>query len=278
MHNSTGPSAPTANIAVNRNRLKHYDGGQVYLADKTQFEIELYNPKQVKVMAMIYLNGQPISSSGLVLNPGQRYFLDRWLDRPDKFRFDVYEHDGSPSSQAAIAKNGDVRVEFFDEKIPARVQQVFTPTWFYTPGIAYWGSATCQSDVTFSAGSTSTGSAGSLDSSAITVSSCLYSAQIDQPLSRSVSEPATNPHHRRKSVVKGSNNTETGRVGHGEASSQAFVRDTTEFNPWYATAVSLKIMPMSHKPVEQVRNYCTKCGTRKKSDGWKFCPVCGTEI
>ena len=44
----TGLDGPTANIAVNRNRIKNY-AERVYLKNGTHFEIELFNPKSTKI-------------------------------------------------------------------------------------------------------------------------------------------------------------------------------------------------------------------------------------
>ena len=106
---------PTANIAVNRNRVKHYDGNRVYLKNGTHFEIELYNPKTIKVLAKIQINGKAISNTGIVLRPGERVFLERFLDKQNKFLFETYDVEDSNESRAAIAQNGVVRVEFHDE-------------------------------------------------------------------------------------------------------------------------------------------------------------------
>ena len=99
-----GWQQPTAHIAVNRNRLKQY-GDKIYLKDKTHFEIELFNPKSIKILAKIYLNGVSISTSGIVIRPGQRVFLERWLDETKKFLFETYEVEDSKEEQEAIANN-----------------------------------------------------------------------------------------------------------------------------------------------------------------------------
>jgi len=78
--------APSAFITVNKQRLRQ-NGKQVYMKDQTEFEIELYNPTKEKIMATIDLNGKPISSSGIILKPGQRVFLERFLDDDRKFLY-----------------------------------------------------------------------------------------------------------------------------------------------------------------------------------------------
>jgi len=54
------------------------------LNDGDEFEIELFNPKTNPVLAKISINGKRISERGIILNPGQRVFLERFLDSPEK--------------------------------------------------------------------------------------------------------------------------------------------------------------------------------------------------
>jgi hypothetical protein len=109
---TTGYSSPSANIAVNRNRLKHYTNGIVYLKGGTHFEIELFNPTQTKVLAQIKIDGADVSQTGISIRPGERVFLDRWIDSPHKFLFETYE---STASSKVIEHNGKVDVSFYSE-------------------------------------------------------------------------------------------------------------------------------------------------------------------
>lgn len=125
-------TVPTANIAVNKSRLKVYENaGSIptyYLQKGQEFQIELFNPTTDVVLAKISLNGKAISQGGLVLNPGQRVYLDRYLDVAKKFLFDTYEVGKSEEVKAAIKDNGDFKVEFFKESKP-----VFVPDYTYRP-------------------------------------------------------------------------------------------------------------------------------------------------
>lgn len=138
---NTGDASPTAHIAVNRNRLKHYsgkeNGGSVYLEDGASFEIELFNPTQIKKLAVISIDGQSISSSGIVLRPGERVFLERWLDNPRKFQFKTYEIDGSDEAKLAIVKNGLVEVKFYDEIIKFNSNFTYISNDPFNRGIDY---------------------------------------------------------------------------------------------------------------------------------------------
>jgi hypothetical protein len=114
--NVAGNSQPTAHIAVNKNRIKHY-GSTVYLKNGSNFEIELFNPNQYKVAAKISINGINISSSLISLKPGERVYLQRWIDQPKKFVYETYFVENSDEVNAAIKNNGLVKVEFYDQLI-----------------------------------------------------------------------------------------------------------------------------------------------------------------
>ena len=236
----TGNVSPTANIAVNRNRLKSY-GEKVYLKSGTHFEIELFNPKKIKVLAKIYLDGVAISWSGITINPGQRVFLEKWIDNPQKFLFETYETDGSSEAIQAISENSKVQIKFYDQVIPEFTIQ--PASWTYT-----------NSNIIPSFGGTT--------------QTNLYSSNIGQN-SSTVTHDLYIP-----------NNNETGRSEKGESSNQTFSKSNDLFSELISNTINMQILPESQKPIEvsEIRNYCTSCGTRHKKASWKFCPNCGTKI
>lgn len=238
-HTTTSHSWPTAHIAVNRNRVKHYDK-HVYLKGGTHFEIELFNPLQDKVLAKISIDGTTISTGGIVVKPGQRVFLERWINQAKKFLFETYELDNSEEAKQAAWQNGIIKVEFYRER---RAAQVWTamPVWT-TGSIAYLNDT---SNFTYGGS---------------TVNNTVY-------LSTTASVP-----------VAGS--LETGRTEMGASSNQGFSSDFGDYESFAVTTETIQILPESLKPVEvsQIRNYCSGCGNRIKKTSWKFCPSCGTEI
>ena len=245
----SGQTGPSANIAVNRNRLKQY-GEKVYLKSGTHFEIEIFNPKTTKVLAKIYLDGQLISSSGIILNPGQRVFLERWLEEPRKFLFETYEVEDSTEAKGAIRENGKVKVEFYDQFIP----QNFS----YCGPLNNW-STTIANDQTIFAGTTQ--------------NQIYFTSSVSSDIIGQNSSIVTH-----NSFIPAS--LETGRSEKGETSKQKFEYSNDQFNSWTCSTVSMQILPESQKPVEasEIRRYCTSCGTRHKKSSWKFCPSCGTKI
>ena len=247
--NIMGYTSPTANIAVNRNRLKSY-GEKIYLKSGTHFEIELFNPKTTKVLAMISIDGVAISIAGIVIKPGQRVFLERWIDSPKKFLFETYEIEDSKETKKAVSENGKVKVEFYDQSTPSNLT-IMPTTWTYTsisPSQPIYGGTTHnQIYFTSSLGGSSDiiGQNSSITTSSVNLTSL-----------------------------------ETGRAEKGAGSDQRFTNDNSSYNSWTSNTVHLQILPESQKPVEvaEIRNYCTNCGTRHKKSSWKFCPNCGTPI
>lgn len=228
------------NITTNRNRVKKY-GLNVYLKDGQKFELEMYNPHTYKVLAKIKLNGYYISTNGLILNPGQRVFLERFLDRDESFIFSTYEVDDDQTSKEAIAYNGDVEVEFF-------AQTQFTGlsgNWWNQNTYTYFNNPTTNNALYSSTVSTNT----------LSFSDATFTSATTKSI-------------------------ETGRVEGGEATGQEFTFSNDSFSSWAFETRKIKIKPVSAKPIEvsEIRNYCTNCGTRAKKATWKFCPNCGNKI
>lgn len=256
-------STPSANITTKKSRLKEY-GNTVYLNDGTQFEIELFNPKDKPVLAKIKLNGSYISSSGLILKPGQRVFLERFIDVDKKFKFETYEVENSTETENAIRNNGLVEVEFYDEQVYIQNSNYWyggsanTLLFGNSVTTTNWPNDTSHSTLTSSNGSNAFFSS---TSGMVNFSANVSSSTFDM----SVKKEATK---------------ETGRVEQGEKSKQQMETGFGSFNSWTSSTVKWQIMPTSTKPVEvsEIRNYCPSCRTRIKKSSWKFCPSCGENL
>jgi hypothetical protein len=254
-----------AHIATNRNRIKSYDSPKrtdgsprsvVYLKDEQKFEIELYNPHNFKVLAKIKFNGVDIGESGLVLRPGERIYLERYLDSNNAFVFSTYEVDNSAESLNAISNNGDIDVEFFAERIPFSSMNIAgsstvwgTPDWSVRPDSQpiYGGT---------------------------TINNAFLCSSNNDVFGQNTSITTTAGFGFKMDVLN-----ETGRVEKGEETNQQFTQTYDTFSVFPFETTSIKILPASNKPVTQseIRNYCTECGTRMKKATWKFCPNCGTK-
>lgn len=266
---NTGSAVPQSFITKGKQRLKQHTD-TVYLKDGDEFEIELYNPKNNKVLAKIELNGNSIGN-GIVLRPGERIFLERHLDEAKKFKFDTYLVNGNNVEvENAIRNNGDVIIRFYDEYFP--LWNSSTTTWTVYPNTyTYWtgGATTLTNTDTYTTGTG--GATGSNGINQFYVNDGGFTNQSS--LSSSTVTNAVNVNN------NGKRSLETGRVEKGSNSSQTFDYDNATFNYFASVTNWWKIKPQSTKPLvaEDLVVYCTECGAKRKKDNHKFCPHCGTK-
>lgn len=241
---------PTVNVTVRKSRLKEYSEFNqyptIYLSDKQEFEIEIFNPTKTTVLAKIYLNNENITNNnGIVLRPGERIFLDRYISKNNKFKFETYDVDGSIESLEAISENGNIRVIFFKEET---IKQFFGNNTVLTPYRGenpppYWGGVN-------------------------------YNTSFGTTGMSSLSNNLTNV-----SNTSNNNTVKTGIISQGSASSQTFVSVHNSFQTNQFHSVNLKIKPIDSMILEsgdlKVKKYCTNCGA-KMGPTDKFCSQCGT--
>jgi hypothetical protein len=301
---------PTANIAVSKSRVKLYTNkGELptyYLQKGQEFQIELFNPTTDDILAKIYLNNKIISQGGLVLRPGQRVFLERFLDTNAKFLFDTYEVSGSDEVKAAIRENGDFRVEFFKAKQSIPVPDYYYnqpyggsfggPTWVHSNN-GYGSLGFGTTSLASGNNSTSVGTAvngngnitltSSVSSNPVLMSTnAFYSSTVtldgmdntlslkSTPLAKRGILRRSSPEPKKKLLV------ETGRVEQGSSSDQKLITVNKEFEYLVFHKIACKLVPISQKinTVEDlnIKKYCTNCGA-KLTKGDKFCSNCGTK-
>ena len=268
---------PQAWVAIKRNRQKIYNRQgktQVYLKDGQEFQIELFNPTQTRYLVKFKINGNYQADRGLILNPGQRYFLDRFIDDDKKLEFSTYEIEDSKAAKKAIEKNGLLEVEFYAEtflhgNIISYPRIYTTPNWsqpiWTTNPHQFWGGT--SAGIFNNAGGSST-----LTLAGSTVNNITYT-------SGTVACGTTYTSSANYSSVVNDASIETGRVEKGEKSDQKFEEGYGTFGSWASYTTTVQIIPLSQKPAEaqEIRSYCTGCGSRVKKQTWKFCPNCGTE-
>jgi hypothetical protein len=267
-----------AAIAAKNNRLKIYKSDPnidtVYLKDEDEFQIELFNPKSTSVLAKIWINNKLISESGLVIRPGQRFFLERFIDSNNKFVFRTYDVNLENSEVLkAIENNGDVKVIFYPEKITADSKLWVNPL---NRRISLDTSSPNWNGMYFSGTTPSFG--GSTTGNAYYNSTTTIAGSANTTFTSTSSGAVGSNGPSGPSGIQA--NYETGRVEMGGSSSQNFgtVQMDFENNPCCIT--NIKILAESNKPLDitEIRNYCSDCGTRIKKQTWKFCPDCGTKI
>ena len=274
---NSGTESPQAWVAIKRNRQKIYNRQgktQVYLKDGQEFQIELFNPTQTRYLVKFKINGNYQADRGLILNPGQRYFLDRFIDDDKKLAFSTYEVEDTKAAKKAIEKNGLLEVEFYAEtflhgNIISYPRIYNTPNWSQpiwttNPSTFWYGTS---NGISNNAGGSST-----LTLAGSTINNVSYT-------SGTVNCGTTYTSTSNYSSVVNDASIETGRVEKGEKSDQKFEEGYGTFGSWASYTTTVQIIPLSQKPAEaqEIRSYCTGCGSRIKKQTWKFCPNCGTE-
>jgi hypothetical protein len=269
MYYTQNSAKPCAFITKEKQRLKQF-GQNVYLSNGSEFELELFNPTSNTVLAKIKFNGKLMSGGGIVIKPGQRIFLERYFDDPKKFKFETYEVDADNKEVAnAISNNGDVSVEFYDEKIEFNTDW-FNPNYF---GNNYYYRNNLYNDYSLNnmVGTTTTNSYYNSTSNTATMDS----------LGTFEKSSYTSKQTPRRIILSAlrSKSMETGTVEKGSNSNQSFSYVNKEFNSFTSSVSYWKIIPESQKPYEKqdIKVFCTECGTKRKKDSHKFCPNCGTK-
>jgi hypothetical protein len=268
MYYQTKTATPCAFITKDKLRLKQF-GHNVYLKNGSEFELELFNPSQSTVLAKIKIDGNYISGGGIVLRPGQRIYLERFLDDAKKFKFETYEVDATSNDVlTAIANNGNVEIEFYEEYIKPN----------YGNGNLWGGTSTYVAgslhnlNTTIGVGQTFTTTGGN-----VTFTSGNNNVNYSNYSSNSFAGPNLRS---ATSRLKKSKSLETGRVEKGGNSDQSFLSVNKDFNSYTVSISKWKILPESVKPFEasDLKVFCTECGTKRKKDSHKFCPQCGTKF
>ncbi len=246
---------PEAFITKGKLRLKQFDKN-VYLNDGEEYEIELFNPMSEVVLASIYIDGDDIGSGGIVLRPGERVFIERFLDKPQKFQFRTYEVEMNNRTMQAIKDNGEIVIHFFREekKNPYKNPYNYFPSIWKTdwniPIHTDWQSIDWYND--------------------------------DYDINTGIYFGSTEINHTTDATAANYSSTmDTGRTERGNFSDQRFTKTDYDFEIFPFHTVSWKILPetekrFSTKDLNKV--YCVECGARKRRSSFKFCPHCGTRF
>ena len=248
---STTDQKPNAWIVnpKDRGRKSIKSDNKVYLKDGQNFEIELFNPLQESVLAEIKVNGKSVSSTGLVLRPAERFYLDCFVDDRKKFVFKTYMVENTEEASISTSSNGLVEVFFYKEetlklnnwreKFAPVIERHYYPVWYPwyqpywyygTPTIGYYGSGNLYggtittTNLTLNGGTTT-----ALYSSNTNVQNCSYTSDNNVG-----------------SLLNGNNQgnysladyfktpkKETGRIEKGESSSQKFEEVDMQFEHYH---------------------------------------------
>ena len=261
---------PTAHISVQKNRQKQHktteDDNTYYLNDKQTFEIELFNPLTETIAAEININGKRISDSKLLIKPGQRIWLERFIDKNAKFIFETYNVSGKDSNvKEAIANNGNININFFKEKVKQNIYPVVTYPYYnpWRDGYNPWGT----NFPIYYGGTSYTTNVGTSTPTFDGISTGISSGikLKTKSLKRSLSKE---------------NQIETGRVEQGSASCQSLRSVDIELDTFSFHSIQIKLKPLSERFLtdKDIKRHCSECGLRIRNKKWKHCTACGTKL
>ena len=259
-------SKPNAWIVTpNDKGRKSIKSGKVFLEDKEEFEIELFNPLTVSVLADIKLNGQSISKTGLVVKPGQRIYLDCFIDDKKKFKFSTYEIENSGEALDATQNNGLLEVFFYKEDVitldnwKSKFDRIIVEKWYpvYYPSYpvypyynrpSIWYGTTSPtiggSCVTTNLNNSIVGTTTTNTYSSNNLINCSYTSDVNVPYGGTTVNNLSNSFSIKPTSL------ETGRVEKGEKSKQKFTEVDMDFEKHYIASTIIQILPESRKPAE----------------------------
>ena len=223
--------------------------GKVYLNDGEEFQIELHNPLTECALADIKLNGNSISKGGLVLRPGERFYLDCFIDDKKKFIFSTYEVEDTDDSMESIAKNGLLEVFFYKESAKSidrsRLNKVIVERHYYPYQTnPYWQTTPWYTTPNIYC---NTGNIGTT-----------FTTNMP-PCNTTYTSSSINLNNLTGSLTTGNNaipinsinsNIETGRIEKGENSYQKFDEVDMDFDNFYISSTVLELLPEGRRPIE----------------------------
>jgi hypothetical protein len=270
---------------------KSIKNGKVYLDDKQEFQIELYNPLTECVLCDVKLNGQSISQSGLVLKPAQRFYLDCFIDDKKKFIFNTYEVEDTQESTDSTKNNGLLEVFFYKESVVTindwkrKFDRVIVEKWYpvyypqyypiypyhqpyypsypyhqpYYPSYPYhqpyYPSYPYDGNVFVGgcySGNINT-NIGTTTTSGLGINNVNTSnTQNLFTSNNSVMYGSSGLASNDESSLRNLNSIETGRVEKGSSSSQKFTEIDMDFESNFITSTIIQLLPSSRRPVETI--------------------------
>ena len=281
-----------AKIAVNKSLLKEYSNSSneriVYMQDGTEFQIQIFNPYSYVIGVSFKFNNNSESSQLLVLRPGERVWLDRYLNNESRLLFSTYKVDNSEEVKNAIKDNGNLQIKFYKEKennywnnrIYTNQSIIDTAEPYRHINAWYSNNANCfnnelntlraSSSINFYNNTNAALNVGGNTTGATSTANCVATSAITDTYVKSMPTSAT---------VRSNKSIETGRIEEGSQSNQRFDNVYKDFEIWPFKIEYIKILPFSQKQVninDISKRYCYNCG-RKLNQKYKFCPFCGTK-
>ncbi len=258
-------------ISVNKSRLKKYSD-KIYLNDNDEFEFEFFNPNTSVYGVKIKINGEYISDNKIILDPGKRVYLDRYINTSDKFKFKTYTvEDNNKDVESAIRLNGQISFEFYKEDLKINFNNSFTSTNLNNNNLNHIVQPYTPLDVNI----------GDIN----TTFYCAQEGTVDYnnigTLTTSTFGFSNNKLFDTASLNGIVETKETGRIDKGDKSDMIIDKVNKQFDTIIQFSTNYQLLPISQKPIEtkDLIRFCPSsvCGLKSKKDH-NFCSKCGTKL
>lgn len=272
-----------AKLAINKSLLKEYSNSSneriVYMNDDTEFQIQVFNPYSYVISVSFEFNNHNKTSQLLVLRPGERVWLDRFLDDESKLLFSTYQVGVSKVVQEAIKDNGTLCIKFYKERENKPQVSYINYIKEYQPcgtiDVYYnnIGNSYCLDNNSNVNCALSTNICGTVDCS-LSLDGSITQASAASTYTSYSSSTLT-----KSSPLPKSKSIETGRIEKGSHSNQKFKNVYKDFEYLPFKTEYIKILPISQKQINSndlQKKYCYECG-KKLNPKFKFCPSCGAK-
>ena len=266
-----------AKVAVHKSLLKEYSNSSneriVYMDNDTEFQIQIFNPYTYTIGVSFNFNNYSQGNSNLlVLRPGERVWLDRYLDNESRLLFSTYEVGCSHEVKEAIKDNGNLCIKFYKEQKKHNWYNAIYEPWnhidvYYKNQPKSYLDGNYGDNISYFNTSLDSGLSGA-------ASICTYDAT-----SATYTSPSTDTYKPTKLSKTRSKSIETGRIEEGSHSNQKFNYVHKDFEYGAFKTEYIKILPSSQKQINSndlKKCYCHECG-RKINNKYKFCPYCGAK-
>ena len=264
-----------AKLAINKSLLKEYSNSSneriIYMNDGTEFQIQVFNPYSYVIGVSFEFNNHNKTSQLLVLRPGERVWLDRFLDDESKLLFSTYQVGVSKVVQEAIKDNGTLCIKFYKER--ENKPQVSYIKEYQPCGTidVYYNNNLSSYSYCVNANNSISGTS---SVNFYDVARTPIDSTIDSTCTSYSSSTLT-----KSSPLPKSKSIETGRIEKGSHSNQKFKNVYKDFEYLPFKTEYIKILPISQKQINSndlQKKYCYECG-KKLNPKFKFCPSCGAK-
>lgn len=124
--------------------------GAVLLPFGSEYSLMLKNMESRKALVKISIDGKPIGSNSLILEPNREIELERWVDSPHKFKF-IKKTDEIVENRGDRIDDGTIRIEYQFEQYKTEATHnymvyhdvYYHNPWRIYPSYPYWGEVWC---------------------------------------------------------------------------------------------------------------------------------------